>query len=155
MSQQIQKELLSIKGDNELLLVDDVINFARRNKKSALHSQFDWNEKRAALEHWRTTARRLIALHITYADGERKFVSLTVDRSRPGGGYRDVDQVIPVPSLMEVMLDDALRELERIRHKYERVKALAPVWAATAAASATRQRQKQKGGRQRAAAGAA
>lgn len=128
MNNEIQKELLGIKGDAELLQVDDVIRWARKHTQSKLHGEYNWNVKQAAWEHWRFTTRRLIQLHITYADGERKFVSLSVDRSRPGGGYRNIDDVKQAPSLMEVMLQDALQELERVRKKYERVKALAPVW---------------------------
>lgn len=130
MSIQIRQELLAIKGGEELLRVDDVIDWARKHKDSALFKEYEWDVKKAAREHWRDTTRRLIALHVTYETGERRLVSLSIDRSRPGGGYRDVDDVRNAPDLMSVMLEDALRDFERFRQKYERCLALAPVFEA-------------------------
>jgi hypothetical protein len=128
MNAKIQKELMAIKGDNELLLAEDVVSWARKHKSSALHGQFEWDQRRAAHAHWLDTARRLIAIHVVYADGQRSLVSLSIDRARPKGGYRDVDDVRNTQSLYEVMLDDALRELKRMEEKYGHIKALAPVW---------------------------
>lgn len=42
------------------LEVDHVIEDAR-DEDSPLHGRFNWNEAEAALEHWRDTARKLIA----------------------------------------------------------------------------------------------
>ena len=127
MNAQVQKELIALKGKRDLLAPKTVVSWARKNKTSALHKEFQWNVDRAAMEHWLSTARRLIALHIVYEDGTRKFVSLSIDR-RPGGGYRDVGDVVAVPDFFRVMLSDALKELSRVRSRYERVEELRPVW---------------------------
>jgi len=42
------------------LLVDDVIAEAKRNKSGILYKQFNWDLKKAAMEHWRSEARELI-----------------------------------------------------------------------------------------------
>jgi len=55
-------------------------------------------------------------------------ISLSIDRVRPGGGYRHIDSILPVASLREVMIDDALADLERMRVKYEHLSELAKVW---------------------------
>jgi hypothetical protein len=130
----IQDELLAIKGDRELLTAEEVVSWAQAHPKSALYHapEFNgWDIKKCAHEHWLWAARRLIAIHIVYADGERRFVSLTFDRSREGGGYRSIDDVLNDKSLHEIMLQDALRELERLQARYDRLKELKPVWRET------------------------
>lgn len=124
----IQDELLAIKGNKEMLLAEDVIAWARSHPKSKLHQAIEWDDRKAADEHRLWQARRLIALHITFDDGERKFVSLSVDRTRDGGGYRDIEDVVRDKMLHDIMLADALNELQRVQLKYERLKQLKPVW---------------------------
>lgn len=124
----IESELLAIKGNKEMLLAEDVIAWARSHPKSKLHQAIEWDDRKAADEHRLWQARRLIALHITFEDGERKFVSLSVDRTRDGGGYRDIDDVVRDKMLHDIMLADALNELQRVQLKYERLKQLKPVW---------------------------
>lgn len=147
----IESELLEIKGDSELWKVEEIVDWARSHPNSALHKapQFcGFDLKKSAYEHWLWAARALIALHITYEDGTRKAVSLTIDRQRPGGGYRDVDDVLRDRGLYEIMLADALNELKRVELKYENVRQLKPIWRE--AARIRRQRQgKQKGGTER------
>lgn len=131
----IKSELMQIKGKRDLLTAEDVVSWARAHPKSALHKAPEfcgWDLKKSAYEHWIWGARRLIGLHITYQDGTRKLVSLSLDRSRPGGGYRDVDDVLRDQSLYSIMLADALAELRRIEAKYDRLTQLKPVWSAAA-----------------------
>jgi hypothetical protein len=133
---QIEKELLAIKGNRELLSPHAVVKWAKAHKKSALHKKFQWDIRKAAQEHWLDTARRLIILHIVADDGGPQLVSLTIDR-HPGGGYRDRDDVAKVPDLMKVLLIDAVKELRRVQAKYARVTALKEVWSAVDAVGAT------------------
>jgi hypothetical protein len=124
----IETELLKIKGNKEMLVAEDALDWAKKNPKSALHKRLEWDDTKAGHQYRIWQVRQLIALHITYEDGERKFVSLTFDRSRQGGGYRNIDDVLRDQSLHEIMLADALSELQRVEAKYERVKELQPVW---------------------------
>ena len=57
---------------------------------------------------------------------------LSIDR-KAGGGYRKMSDVLKAPDLREIMLADALAELERVQLKYARVEELARVWAEAAA----------------------
>lgn len=152
MSDKIRKELLLIKGNRDLLTAEEVVDWARKHPKSALHRAPEfhgWDVKKCAYEQWKEAARRLIAIHIVYADGERRFVSLTLDRSRPGGGYRDIDEVVKDRALMDIMLEDALRDFQRMESKYNRVSALKPVWQTVAK---IRKGRKGKGAQQQASA---
>jgi hypothetical protein len=147
MKMTIESELLLIKGNAELLQAEPVVSWAKTHPKSELHKQFEWDDRKAGHEYRIWQARRIIAIHITYADGERKFVSLTPDRSRTGGGYRDVDDVLRDKALHEIMLADALAQLSRIQAQYDRLQQLKPVWREVAKVR-RRQRGRQKGGEQ-------
>jgi hypothetical protein len=149
----IESELLQIKGNKEFLIPEEAVTWAEKHPKSALHKSLQWDDARAGHEYRVWQVRRLIAIHITYEGGERKLVSLKIDRSSPGG-YRHMDQIMAREDLWQHMLDDALAELNRVRAKYEALKALKPVWAAVSAVSRKRaktRKAKQKTGRKRAA----
>lgn len=113
---QIQRELLAIKGNEELLRPEAVVVWAQRNPDSTLYQCFEWDDAKAANGYRVWQARRLIALHITTEGGERRTIALVIDRSQ-GGGYRQIDDVVRVPNLRESMLADALAELNRVRRK--------------------------------------
>jgi hypothetical protein len=125
----IEDELLAIKGDRELLLVDEAIAWAKDNPQSLLHGRLNWNDREAAQEHRRWQMRQLISVYITYEDGGRRFISLSIDRGKNGGGYRDLDEVREVPPLREMMLNDALAELQRMQLKYDYLQELARIWS--------------------------
>jgi hypothetical protein len=144
----IETELLEIKGNKELLTAEEVVAWARTHPNSALHNApefFGWDEKKLAYQQMLNAARRLIVLHLRMDDAGPRFVSLSVDRGRPGGGYRDIHEVVQSQSLYDIMLADALNELERIQRKYERVKALAPVFKAVRRVRTRQQARKGKG----------
>lgn len=118
-----------VKGNKPLLHAAEVVEWAQKNEESTLHTCFVWDDAKAAHEHRLDQARRLIALHIVTATGERKMVSLSVDRVR-GGGYRTLDDAVRIKEYRETMLADALAELRRVRAKYQSLKELAAVFEA-------------------------
>jgi hypothetical protein len=143
----IESELLQIKGDKEMLIVEDAHEWAKSHPTSDLHKQLEWDDNKAGYEYRLWQIRRLVALHITYENGDRKFVSLVPDRSRSGGGYRDVDDVLRDRMLHEIMLADALRELERVQKQYDRLKQLKPVWREVSKVRRRQTKGKGKGGK--------
>jgi hypothetical protein len=124
----IRDELLEIKGDSELLQPETALDWARDNPESDLHRAITWDVEEAAQAHRLWEMRRLIAIHIVSVEGHRETISLSIDRKRQGGGYRMIDDVIPVVDLRECMLNDALADLSRLQAKYERLTELAQIW---------------------------
>lgn len=146
----IETELLSIMGDSELLIVEDALDWASSHRNSELAKNLEWDDAKAGHEHRLNQMRKLIAVHVTFSGGERKMVSLTIDRVKPGGGYRDIDDVLRTRSLYDIMLSDALAELERLEKKYQHIKSLQPIWTAVRTARAKhggKGKGKGKGGR--------
>lgn len=128
----IRSELMAIKGDNELLQVDSVIAATREDPASypgLHHKLFDRSDAELAEDQRRWIVRQLIAIHIVEDEGHRGFVSLLIDRTG-GGGYRAIEDVLPIKRLRDMMLAEALADLDRLQKKYDKLKELAEVWTA-------------------------
>lgn len=126
----IRDELLALKTKDGLIVPERAHSWAAKHPESKLHAGLIWDDAVAGYQHRLWQIRRLIAIHIVTDEGARQVVSLSVDRQRPSGGYRDLDDVLPKPDLREVLLNDALAELERVQAKYSRLQELNEVWAA-------------------------
>lgn len=145
MSEKIRTELLNIQkaSADKMLHAEHVVAWAKRNKSSALHRQFEWDNSKAANEYRIWQARRLIQINVVTEDGGPQVVSLSVDRGK-GGGYRDVRDVLSSRELSEIMLRDALAELNRVQARFVRVKELTGVWAAVKRVKARQDRKPQR-----------
>lgn len=141
------EELNRIATDNGgVLNADDVVEFAR-DPETALHSHFDWDDAVAGEAYRREQARRLIRVYVTVlpntSEEVRAFVSLSSDR-KSGGGYRTIEAVLSDEDLTAVLIDDARRDFERFRRKYETLAAIAPALDALADAIEIMQRTTRK-----------
>lgn len=132
MTTTIKQELLDIHAASSdgKLHAHEVVKWAESHPGSALHAAIDWNDKTAAHQHRLWQVRKLIEIHVTIAGPtHERFVSLSIDRP-VGGGYRNMADVLQAQDLTQIMLRDALRELERMQEKYRHINELADVWAA-------------------------
>jgi len=129
MSEKIKAELLAIQNanKNKMLFPLSVVNWAKTHPKSALHSRFEWNDEKAGHEYRIWQARQLITIHIVLEDGNPQVVSLSFDR-KGDGGYRSISDVLTNRQLSEIMLQDALAELQRVEARYQHVRELTSVW---------------------------
>jgi len=140
-SEKLKLELLAIQkaSKDKMLHAAAVHKWAKAHPHSVIHSQIEWNAGKAAYEYQLWQIRRLIQIHVITSDAEPVLVSLTLDRPH-GGGYRMVDDVIADRQMSEIMLSDALHELERVQAKYNHVKELTEVWSAVRRVRASRKR---------------
>lgn len=138
---RIAAELTSIQeAAGGILLPADVVRFARENASAELHSQFTWDDTDAAEKFRLDQARQVIRAHVVIIGSDptpiRAQVSLSTDRAN-GGGYRPTIHVLADRGQNAVMVRDALRELQRVKQRYERISQLREIWAAIEAASQT------------------
>lgn len=131
--QIVIRELKRIaKRNNGVLQAEDVVKEAEQ-KHNVLHNLFDWNDSIAA-NKWRLEqARLLIRVCVTYLGGDKNkpykvFVSLSEDRTRGEGGYRELESVMSNKSYRQILLQDALNEMELFREKFYKLKELANVF---------------------------
>lgn len=127
MNDLIKEELETIrKSNNGFLRPQDVVEYAR-DPNSALHTRFTWDDSEAAEKYRLAEARALIRVSVVVeantSEKLRAYVSLTSDRNELGG-YRAIAEVINDEVLIDRLLDDALKELEIFKRKYERLKSV-------------------------------
>lgn len=139
----IADELLALRTESGTINAREAVGWARNNPGSQLHNALTWDDQVAGERYRVIQMRDLISIHIKDDKGNRRFVSLSIDRA--AGGYREVSQVMDSDQLREVLLSDALDELERVRKRYEALKELQEVWvAAHRAAEKMQQRTRKK-----------
>jgi hypothetical protein len=133
----IREELEQIRQSHGgLLRPEDVVRFAR-NKRTALHSEFEWDDEKASAEYRLWQARCVIRVSVTvlpspHSDQEpvRAYVSVVRDRVQPGGGYRSIVDVMGDEEMRSELVNEALGEVKRWRRKYERLRELVPIFRA-------------------------
>lgn len=125
-----QKELENLIAEDGLLHAEAVVKFAQ-DRRTALHSAFEWDESFAAHQYRINQARELIRITVTILPQTNKpinaFVSIRSDR-KMGGGYRKVEVVMKNPKSREEMLQAAFLELEAFKSKYAELIELADVF---------------------------
>lgn len=130
----IVAELIRIAEANDGELRPCDVFEAARPESSPLHNVFNWNVEDAAYQHNLELARRLIRVTVRYIGDDptpvRIFVSLTVDRTQEGGGYRYLAAVMSDKNMRAQLLRDALDEMKRFEAKYAKFVELADVFLA-------------------------
>jgi hypothetical protein len=126
----IESELLALQNEEGLIIAEEAEVWAAKHRKSELAQRLEWNEKEGARQHRINQIRQLIVtLKISYDGGQKRFYSLSIDRAnKRGGGYRDIVDIMKSKTLYEVLLQDALNDLDRIKEQYDRLRELEPVW---------------------------
>jgi len=106
---------------------EDIVRFAK-NKRTALHAYFEWDDTEAAQRYRLLQAKTIIrvVVQVVGDTGEkvRTFVSLSEDRGS-GLGYRIITDVMDDEMLTEQLLVDAKAELAAFSRKYHTLKKLA------------------------------
>ena len=133
----ITDELNLIKDQNNGFLDPvAVVEFAR-NKATALHGRFEWDDGEAAERYRIWQARMVIRMELTVIPGDtrersvRAFVSLLDDRrAETDNGYRCMLEVLTDSDLREQLLDEAKKEMLYFRRKYSQLSELSKVFEA-------------------------
>ena len=128
----ILKELNYLsKKNGGMLMPPEVVEYAK-NKSTALHSCFTWDDTRAA-QQWRFhQARMLIRVMVMVLPNDdgtefRAFVSLKDDRYSHLG-YRAMVSILQDEDLTAQMLEEALEEAAIWREKYKELKQLVGIF---------------------------
>lgn len=142
----IETELLALKGEDGLIHVETVRAWALQNQDSELYSAIDWDLERGAVQWQLHQIRRIIKVHIRFDDASPRVVNLKADRIS-GGGYRLVDDVIPVVDLRQQMLNDVLAEIEKLKAKYSILSEMCSVWDAAEEVRNSQDKPRKRAGR--------
>lgn len=129
----LQDELALVKDANKGLLKPvDVVNWAAENPDSLLYGRFEWNDAKASHQYRLWQARHIINVQVTSVETQntRLFVSVQSQRKLADGGYHSVEEVLDNPTLYAEVLEEARRELNRLRRKYRALVELKSIWDA-------------------------
>jgi len=122
----------------------DVVEFAR-NSDTALHQEFEWNDKIAGDAYRILQAREVIRTRVTVLTPDTKpvraYVSLPNDR-KSNGGYRRINDVLEKPAWREQLLKNAMADMRAFQTKYAVLKELANVFSAMQEVEARREEQR-------------
>jgi DNA-binding transcriptional MerR regulator len=132
---KIKAELKQIaEKNNGRLLPEDVVNFAK-NKKTALHGQFVWNNDKAAEKYRLYQASHIIrSIKVEIVANRetdkivsvREYVSLPRDRGEPAaGGYREITEILSEDELRLEYIDSVQKELRAFQNKLRTISELA------------------------------
>lgn len=124
----IKTELLALKKRNGLIVVAEAHEWAKNNPTSDLHRALEWDDETAGYQYRCWQIRHLIIFNVRDENNQRELVSLSMDQTNPGGGYRPMIDILETPHMREMLLQDALEELKRIEEKYKRLIELARVF---------------------------
>lgn len=135
MTTKVTLELERIRAANGgVLRPRDVVAFAR-NKKTALHGRFCWDNRLAGERYRLEQARDVIRAEVVVLDpgdgtmrNMRAYVSLLSDRG--GDSYRSTANVLSVRAMRETLVQQALDELRAWGARYHELRELADVYAA-------------------------
>lgn len=128
-------EFIRKRSADGILQAEDVVEFAR-DERTALHSEFEWDDSVAAHQHRLEQARKIIRLTLTVVESPagpqtvRMYASCDSDRVKPGGGYRSLVEVMNSEDLRDQLLHAALRDLRTVRRKYQQLRELQPIFRA-------------------------
>jgi hypothetical protein len=120
MKSDVKRELsaLADKAEAGLLQPESIVEYAKKNPKSALHGEFEWDNARAATEYRLQQARELLRVYVTVVPQTlqtvRGFLSVPTDRAN-GGGYRRTEDILKNDALRRQMVIDTLKKVEQLK----------------------------------------
>jgi hypothetical protein len=114
--QRIGEALKAVTDQAKGKLTPKAVVEAARNNKSPLHKHFEWDDAKAAESYRLEQARELIRIiRVEEESGPvRAFFSIA-DR---GTSYRALEEVRATPSLQEIVMKQALRDLKAFEERY-------------------------------------
>lgn len=132
MNKEVQDELRSIYALHGELKPEVVVD-AARSPDSPLHGCFEWNDTKAAEEHRKSQARRLIRIAVyvepSVSNGPvREYISISEEHKQRS--YRSTPDVLTDKRLYEIAKRDALLELAKLEKRYRHIVELRPIWTA-------------------------
>ncbi len=130
----LSEELERIRLTNGGILLAEQVVEAAAPIKSPLHKYFQWDDNEAARQYRIYQARQLINVAVVMLPFTRRaitaYVSLRADRQLPQGGYRALVDVLSNAVQREMLLREALDDLNTWERKYNHLVELAPVFEA-------------------------
>lgn len=122
---KVFEELQSTVGLTAKTLLD-----ASRSEEAPLHSEFEWDDAKAAESYRETQASYIIRSLCVHADGDKQEPVRAVFALSGSAGYESVSVIMEDVDKRSSLLDMALKELSAFEKKYRILEGLSEVFAA-------------------------
>ena len=122
---KVFEELQSTVGLTAKTLLD-----ASRPEEAPLHSEFEWDDAKAAESYRETQASYIIRSLCVHADGDKQEPVRAVFALSGSAGYESVSVIMEDVDKRSSLLDMALKELSAFEKKYRILEELSEVFAA-------------------------
>ena len=132
-AQKIGAHLEKLRLRNKGRLTPDIVVADAKRPRSPLHNLFEWNAKRAAIQHWLERARYIIrSVVVVMEDYEDAPNVRALVRIREDGGnyYTSMTQAMSEADLRAQVLARALKELKDWQKRYRDLQEFAKVFDA-------------------------
>ena len=132
------RELERIKAEGELTA--DTLLESAKDKDNVLHSEFEWNNRKAAHEYRKTQASKMIrSVEVVIEKMPKKStrvyeVTVAKDRvahktGKPRRVYSNIEEIMSDPEDRQYLIGEAIKDLIRVRQRYSLLQELAVVWS--------------------------
>jgi len=131
ITHDIRAELDAINKANDGLTEELVVQ-ASKKKSSALHPLFLWDNPEEAAHIGRLEIARKLIMRVRIIAYEVPDTKIVVDVRKyhgTGNGYNDIDTVMSSEALRALVVQNAIRDLENLEHKYAHIRQIAAVFA--------------------------
>lgn len=123
-----------LRQENDGFVTPEMVWKAAEDPDSPIHDDFEWDERKAAENHWKERARNLVN-HIvvvrTYDEpadeGLKAFISVVVSEKKRA--YVDIGTVKSDEEMRQDLIDSILAQLKVFQKRYEQITELDAIWA--------------------------
>lgn len=133
LAQPLGEELAKIRKNRGTLTPSIIVEEAMKNPNGILHGQFQWSDKKAAVE-WRIEQAKYIlrSIEVQIEEGKvfRAFVNVPIGSNTKERHYVPIKNALNNEISRDWLLQTAMRELVYFRHKYATLKELTNVFEA-------------------------
>ena len=130
---QVRAEVLKLKRQDGSYSPADLVDWAEDHPKSALHSQFEWNDEKAGREYRLLQARRIIVtITVEVTNDTPEFISVpSLRRGEDPSSYVPTKVVAGNEAYRKDVLEEIKMKLISMRDRFRPVTPeLEPVWKA-------------------------
>lgn len=129
-AQAAGEELERIKAERGSLTPEDIVDESR-DSKAVLHGCFEWDDHKAAEQYRCSQASKILRTIVTTVEPQAGAEPVKVRAFVPiEGNYESIHKVVRAADMYETLLEDARKELDAFRQKYQSIKALSGVLSA-------------------------
>ena len=131
-NEAITQELERISNLNGGILKPEHVVEHAKDPQNPLHSQFQWDDSKAAHEYRLWQARQLIRVTVSTIKNtetvERVWVNLKSERATESHGYRKLVSVLNDEELRKKLIQQSIEDMEYFQQKYQRLTELSEVF---------------------------